>query len=151
MKEGNRWASHWSAWQFDNCFVNGTSIVEHGNLGGGRKTRRRVKDLNMEIWREEVEEIACKSNGCSTYKELNSTTRKFTNVKHGGHCDRRLQRDWQGSGWYRITGEAGTKLIDSPVVMFAVLPHGSPFELRTFSMTKMTVVDYCGPEYLEFQ
>ena len=117
VKEGNRWSSHWSAWQFDNCFVNGTSI-EHGNLGGGRKTRRRVKDLNMEIWREEVEEIACKSNGCSTYKELNSTTRKFTNVKHGGHCDRRLQRDWQGSGWYRITGEAGTKLIDSPVVNY---------------------------------
>ena len=23
--------------------------------------------------------------------------------------------DWKGDGWYRITGQAGTKIIDSPV------------------------------------
>ena len=55
---------------------------------------------------------------CLNYKELNSPTRRSTNAK-SGHCDKRnarkRKRDWKGPGWYRITGEAGTKLVDSEV------------------------------------
>ena len=28
---------------------------------------------------------------------------------------KKIERDWKGPGWYRITGEAGTKIVDSPV------------------------------------
>ena len=38
----------------------------------------------------------------------------------GDYCcdqagDDHVRPDWKGDGWYRITGEAGTKIFDSPV------------------------------------
>ena len=77
---------------------------------------------NMEVWQEEDEEVECQScasfdDVCLNYKELNSPTRKFTYDKTSPlYCDKdkRGPPDWQGPGWYRITGEAGTKLVDSP-------------------------------------
>ena len=113
----DKWSTQWSAWKYDNCetmiLSNGTSI-ECGE--GGRKTRMR---LNMEVWLEEVEEVACQHCSCFNYKELNSPTRKFTYAKTSPtlYCDKDKvggERDWNGEGWYRITGEAGTKLVDSP-------------------------------------
>ena len=88
---------------------------------GGTKTRKRLKDLNSEIWEEEVEEVACQScavntHVCLNYNELNSPTRRSSYaIKSPRYCDTVIRRDWKSTGWYRITGEAGTKLIDSPV------------------------------------
>merc|ERR1712066_751707 len=68
VKDDNDWSPHWSAWQYDKCntitLTNGTR-VECGE--GGSKTRKRLKDLNMEVWEEEVEKVACPS--CETYNE----------------------------------------------------------------------------------
>ena len=122
----NDWSTHWSAWQYDDkcdklSLTNGTSI-ECGE--GGKKTRRRLNDVNLEVWKEEVEEVACQScedfavdtHVCLNYTELNSPTRRrLANVAKKEHCDKRIERDWKGTGWYRITGEAGTKLVDSSV------------------------------------
>ena len=52
---------------------------------------------------------------CLSYKELNSLTRRST-YGLGSYCDNRISRDWKGPGWYRVTGEAGTKLVDTPAV-----------------------------------
>ena len=107
---------------------NGTS-VECGE--GGTKTRTRWKILNGELSRE-VEEAACPScvefnDVCLNYNELNSPKRRSTNSKPNDidNCDQLINFkgkenrdksiDWKGSGWYRITGEAGTKLVDSKV------------------------------------
>ena len=64
----DNWSLQWSAWQNDKCgkttLTNGTR-VECGE--GGRKTRKRLKDLDMEVWEEEVEEVTCKS--CESYNE----------------------------------------------------------------------------------
>jgi len=58
----NNWTTHWSSWQYDNCeaidLTNGT-IVECGEEG--RKTRKRLKDVNLEVWEEEVEEVVCQT------------------------------------------------------------------------------------------
>merc|ERR1712192_237245 len=80
------------------------------------------------------EEVACQSCEdfkyvCVNYIELNSPTRRSTNaIRSPSYCDlstyspnskiSKISRDWKGTGWYRITGEAGTKLIVSPVDMF---------------------------------
>merc|ERR1719239_566622 len=93
----NDWSTHWSAWQYDNwlcetiTLTNGTSI-ECGE--GGTKTRRRVKDVNLEVWKEEVEEIACQScedfavdtHVCLNYTELNSPTRSSTDAIKSNVC-----------------------------------------------------------------
>ena len=81
--------------------------------------------LNMELWLEEVEEVACQHCSCFNYKELNSPTRKFTyDDRSYTYCDNRVERrDWQGTGWYRITGEAGTKLVDSPAPAYYCGTH----------------------------
>ena len=72
VKDDNDWSPQWSAWQYDKCntitLTNGTSI-ECGECGS--KTRKRLKDLNMEVWEEEVEEVACLS--CESYNENWST------------------------------------------------------------------------------
>ena len=117
-------STKWSAWQYDNCtsvtFDNGTSL----DIGEGSKSRRRPK-LNAEAWEEEVEEVACQIQSCAwiDYKELNSATRKTTYGSCSyGYCDQVSHKDtstdWQGEGWYRITGEAGTKLADSRVAPY---------------------------------
>ena len=128
----------WSAWQFDDkCeeigLSNGSS-VECGHSGeGGKKTRTRNQILDGEVLRMEVEEIACPScadfrqinDVCLKYQELNSSTRRSNNSEKGDNCDKWLNSkgalnhdkssDWLGRGWYRITGEAGSKLVDSEV------------------------------------
>merc|ERR1719234_964385 len=47
----NDWSTHWSAWTYDKCeklsLANGTSI-ECGE--GGTKKRRRLNDVNLEVW-----------------------------------------------------------------------------------------------------
>lgn len=121
----NDWTTHWSAWKLDKCEIlsltNGT-IIECGE--GGTKTRKRLKDLNSGFWEEDVEEVACQScesfavrtHVCLNYNELNSPTRRSSYaIKSPRYCDTIIRRDWKSTGWYRITGEAGTKLIDSPV------------------------------------
>ena len=73
---------------------------------------------------EEVEEVACPScanfnDVCLNYNELNSPTRRSTNAERKPvYCDKRVERDWKGPGWYRITGEAGSKQVDSEVDKF---------------------------------
>jgi len=55
---------------------------------------------------------------CFEYEELNSSQRKSWEGYHQFRCDSRAGRrhdDWKGAGWYRITGQAGSKLIESPV------------------------------------
>ena len=69
VKDEDSWSPHWSAWQFDDkcktlILSNGTSI-ECGE--GGSKARTRLKDLNMEVWEEEVEEVACQS--CESFDD----------------------------------------------------------------------------------
>ena len=87
----DNWSTQWSSWEYDDwqCktmpLTNGTSI-DCGN--GGKKTRKKLKDLNSEFWEEEVEEVACQSceslvvsmHVCLNYKELNSPTRRSTNA-----------------------------------------------------------------------
>ena len=103
---------------------NGTSVA----CGeGGTKTRTRLPIFNRELFREEVEKAACPScadfnDVCLNYNELNSPKRRSTNSKQEKNCDKEQQQsystksiDWKGPGWYRVTGEAGTKLIDSEV------------------------------------
>ena len=119
------WSPTWSAWQSKNCdqvtLSNGTNIWR----GGGSWTRRRLKDLNERSWKEEVEEVACPNTvlhaRCFEYEELNSSQRKSWEGSHQYSCDDsagRTRVDWKGAGWYRITGQAGSKLIESPVDMF---------------------------------
>jgi len=118
-KDKDNWSPQWSVWEYDNCkkvdLHDGTSI----ECGEGSKSRRRLKDLNAEVWEEEVEEVACQFRNCEcfVYKELNSPTRKSTHGE-GSFCDKNgdsTSSDWRGKGWYRITGQAGSKLVDSPV------------------------------------
>jgi len=116
------WSLAWSPWQSENCnpmtLSNGTTTW----VGEGSRTRRRLKDLNARHWEDEVEEIACLNTvpnaRCFEYNELKSSQRKTTEGYHQGSCDGGSEdrtRDWKGPGWYRITGEAGTKLIESQV------------------------------------
>ena len=63
--------------------------------------------------------------GCTNYNVLDSHSRNYrvTETNFCGHndycCDRPgysySSPDWKGHGWYRITGEAGTRILDSPV------------------------------------
>ena len=120
IKNKDGLSPQWSAWQYENCKTvtlhNGTDI----ECGEGSKSRRRLKDLNAEAWEEEVEEVPChfQSCGCFVYKELYSPTRKSTHGP-GNACDKinnkDASNDWRGKGWYRITGQAGSKLADSRV------------------------------------
>jgi len=63
------------------------------------------------------------SEHCSNYNELNSLTRNYLtpddNLCNGAPCCDRANRsyttaDWKGPGWYRVVGQAGSKIIDSP-------------------------------------
>ena len=124
-KDEDGWSPTWSAWQYENCDdqvtssngTNGTNMYS----GKWQKTRRRLHDLNAAEWVEDVEKVSCHPTfnpQCFEYKELNSPTRRSTYpVPDPRHCDkggRDETRDWRGPGWYRITGEAGTKLTDHP-------------------------------------
>ena len=55
VKDEDSWAPEWSTWQYDKCKTialwNGTNL-DCGE--GGTKTRRRLKDLNLEVLEEEV-------------------------------------------------------------------------------------------------
>ena len=79
-----------------------------------------VQTMKIELQdKQKAQEVACQHYSCFNYKELNSPTRKFTYAKTSPtlYCDKDKvggERDWNGEGWYRITGEAGTKLVDSP-------------------------------------
>ena len=125
----DNWSTKWSAWEYDEwqCKTVGLSDGTSIDCGdGGTKTRKRLTDLKMEVWKEEVEEVPCQTcesfnDVCVNYKELNSPTRRSSNaafLNRPTYCDDRnaaCSIDWKGTGWYRITGEAGTKLVDSPV------------------------------------
>ena len=61
---------------------------------------------------------------CTKHRVLNSFTRNYQITEHNfcnntNCCDREghyyTTPDWKGAGWYRITGQAGTKIIDDPV------------------------------------
>ena len=54
------------------------------------------------------------SKHCTVYNELYLPTRKFSSPqKLKCDCDCIYRReDWKGTGWYRITGGAGTQLAD---------------------------------------
>ena len=86
------------------CYVlPSDQIPEHSE----QVTLTLVKD---EVWQEEVEQVACQScasykDVCVDYKELNSPTRRTTVTKKE-YCDERIERDWKGTGWYRIAGQA---------------------------------------------
>ena len=105
VKNEDKWSATWSAWNYENC-------------GRGIKSRRKLKALDLEVWEEEFEEVACTlPPQCFKYKELDSLTRKsFYNSTATVHCDypgRSHSRDWKGTGWYRIAGGAGSKLADT--------------------------------------
>ena len=116
------WSPAWSPWHIENCdkvtLSNGTVAW----FGEGRKTRRRLKDINAEVWEEDVQEVPCLKTApktvpnphCLEYNELNSPTRKSTAFS-GLHCDYEPSLDWKGPGWYRVTGGAGTKLFETPI------------------------------------
>jgi len=61
---------------------------------------------------------------CANYNVLDSFTRHYWITEHNFCsntycCDKEgssyVTPDWTGAGWYRITGQAGTKIIDDPV------------------------------------
>ena len=62
---------------------------------------------------------------CTNYNVLDSRSRNYMVTEHNfcsDHycCDQAgydpyVRPDWKGDGWYRIMGEAGTKIIDAPV------------------------------------
>ena len=76
-------------------------------------------DIKTELKRNTNKILSCEK--CTGYKELNSPTRKKTTKYHKkAICDnstftRNFAPDWQGPGWYRVTGQAGSQLADSPV------------------------------------
>ena len=122
-KVNNGWSPMWTAWEYKNCE---RTVMQDGTIvdfGSGSKTRRRLKSLDAEVWEEEVETVSCVAQlpQCLNYKELNSPTRKFTTVTSSNkrHNDgtgySRIQADWKGAGWYRVTGGAGTGLADTVV------------------------------------
>ena len=53
---------------------------------------------------------------CSNYNELSDATRKGTYGK-GNRCDVlghiNASADWKGPSWYRVVGQAGTKLLSA--------------------------------------
>ena len=61
---------------------------------------------------------------CKNYNVLDSAARHFqttsqTPCQGDACCDKsghsKINSDWKGNGWYRVTGAAGFKLIESPV------------------------------------
>ena len=56
---------------------------------------------------------------CRSYKQLTSSKRRFDapNSRSNVNCDKsghsKQQEDWQGEGFYRIEGGAGTKLSEN--------------------------------------
>jgi len=124
MGTPDTWSPMWSAWQSKDCDLvtlsNGTKIWR----GEGGWSRKRLKDLSARSWEEEVEEVACPNTvlhaRCFEYHELNWSQRRTWEGSHQFSCDGSTARtrDWKGPGWYRITGQAGAKLIESPVEDF---------------------------------
>jgi len=126
----NTWSPMWTAWEYNNCERKTSSNGDGVDIGNGHKTRRRLKALDAESWEEDVEEIPCAPAQCLNYKELNSPTRKSTSPTTSYKCDdRSLSRDWKGTGWYRITGGAGTQLADT------LVPQSHCGTARTGSLT----------------
>ena len=65
---------------------------------------------------------------CKNYNVLDSPARHFQTTDqtlcHGTDCCDQLGRldinsDWKGTGWYRVAGSAGFKLIESPVPTYS--------------------------------
>merc|ERR1712126_92398 len=111
----NTWSPMWTAWEYNNCERKTLSNGDSVDIGNGSKTRRRLKALDAESWDEDVQEIPCAPAQCYSYNELNSSTRKLTSTK-SSYCDgNHHRRDWKGTGWYRVTGGAGTQLADTQV------------------------------------
>ena len=117
-------SSQWSSWQYDQCsgvLPNGTILAE---CGEGKVERRRLKDINSDKWEEEVEQKACPRcphflEQCFNYNVLDSPSRNFKNrnvddCNGNWCCDKNSHAcktpDWKGPGWYRVTGQAGSKL-----------------------------------------
>jgi len=64
------------------------------------------------------------SKHCSNYNELSSYTRNYLTpdgplCNGASCCDEanfsHVTADWKGDGWYRVVGQAGSKIIDSPI------------------------------------
>jgi len=112
----NSWSPMWTSWEYNNCERKTLSNGDVVDIGNGSKTRRRLKALDAESWDEDVEEIPCAPAQCHKYNELNSSTRKLTSSTTSSYCDKSSHsRDWKGTGWYRVTGGAGTQLADTQV------------------------------------
>merc|ERR1712012_768434 len=121
-KVNDEWSPMWTAWEYKNCE---RTVMQDGTIvdfGSGSKIRRRLKCLDAEVWEEGVEEVSCTlPSQCQNYKDLNSPSRKSTAASNSDKwtCDKvgwsHILADWRGSGWYRVTGGARTRLADTQV------------------------------------
>jgi len=91
-----------------------TLLIEH-NAKMVKENRRLIDDIKQ----------ATLPVQCKNYNVLDSPARHYQTsgqkLCQGTKCCDRADRvngansDWKGAGWYRVTGSAGTKLIESPV------------------------------------
>jgi len=117
-KVNNAWSPMWTTWEYKNCE---RTVMQDGTIvafGSGSRTRRRLQSLDVEVWEEDVEEVSCSPSQCLNYNELSSPTRKSTYSQSTNNEDTSShQRGYKGAGWYRITGEAGSKLAETKVAI----------------------------------
>ena len=104
VKDEDGWLPTWSPWKYDPATL--------------KPTRRKLLDLDAEHWEEDVEESSLPWQ-CLEHNMMSSATRRSTYTASITSCDHaggsNTSSDWVGTGWYRVTGEAGTKLFESPV------------------------------------
>merc|ERR1712150_171301 len=91
-----------------------TLLIEH-NAKMVKENRRLIDDIKQPALPVE----------CKNYNVLDAPTRHFQksgqNLCQGKECCDKVDMtharhsDWKGPGWYRVSGAAGSKLIESPV------------------------------------
>ena len=99
-----------------------TMLIEH-NAKMVKENRRLI---NANIMKQS--KAAALPAQCKHYNVLDSPARHFQTVDrklcNGLNCcdkvgRRHVNSDWKGTGWYRVFGSAGTKLVDSPVQAYS--------------------------------
>ena len=92
-------------------------ICQRGGLGASTTTETPTTSTTATTTAELPEH-------CTNYNVLESHSRNYMVTEHnfcsGTYCCNQagyehVRPEWKGDGWYRITGQAGTKIIDSPV------------------------------------
>ena len=87
---------------------------------------KEENDLTLAEFQDKIEKALLPSE-CSDYKEMSDSKRIF-DVEElinpaNAYCDainigrsdgKQKSQDWDGPGWYRVTGQAGTKLNEVP-------------------------------------